>query len=251
MTQTSVAAHDIEQLLSSLHFQDRTIVIQTPRYLELLIYYLRETGKHDIGELTRIDLFEYFIYKKLETEDRNLNTQKRDLIKRVLEKLALVMEIYQINQISKDELMTFFDDLKSDLKISFLQQVSLEVFYDKTVIKDNTTTIEFDNTEFQEYLAAKELHRLGHTLQTVFDLSVDPELREMYPSWFNTLTYLIELDISLLKPILNFANAQEAGHIQDESYHKFLTKVNLHLLSPEDKREIFESVFSYYQTVLH
>ena len=89
-------------------------------------------------------------------EDKNLNTQKRDLIKRVLEKLALIMEIYQTNLLKKDELMSFFDDLQSDLKSSLLQQVPFEVFYDKTVLKDNIDTIEFDNTEFQEYLAAKE-----------------------------------------------------------------------------------------------
>ena len=166
----------------------------------------------------------------MEIEDKKLNTQKRNIIKRVLEKLALVMEIYQTNILKKDELMTFFDDLRSDLKASLLQQIPLEVFYDETVLKDNIDTIEFDNTEFQEYLAAKEIIRLGHPQQVIFDLSVDPELREIYPSWFNTLTFVIELDISLLKPILDFGSHKRRGWIQDEEYHRFLTRVNLHQL---------------------
>lgn len=251
LKQNSVTEEDIDKLVDSLHFKHRNLIIQTPRYLELLVDYIKEKGIEDISSLTRTDLFDFFIYKKLELEDKNLNTQKRDLIKRVLEKLALILEVYQTNILTKDELMTFFDDLKSDLKVSLLQQVPLEIFYDKTVLKDNGNTIEFDNTEFQEYLAAKEIKRLGHPLQTVFDLSVDPELREIYPSWSNTLTFLIELDITLLKPILDFTGHKKEGYVQDEGYHRLLTRVNLHQLHIEDRKTIFEQIFTYYQTILH
>ena len=251
LKQSSISEEDIDKLIDSLHFKHRNLIIQTPRYLELLVDYIKKKGIKDISSLTRTNLLEYFIYKKLELEDKNLNTQKRDLIKRVLEKLALILEIYQTNILTKDELMTFFDDLKSDLKVSLLQQIPLEVLYDKTVLKDNTNTIEFDNTEFQEYLAAKEIKRLGHPSQTVFDLSVDPELREIYPSWFNTLTFLIELDITLLKPILDFTNHKREGYVQDEGYHRFITRVNLYQLPKEDQKTIFEQTFNYYQTILH
>ncbi len=251
LKQKAISENDIDKLIDTLHFKHRNLIIQTPRYLELLVDYINENGVEKISSLTRVSLFEYFIYKKLELEDNKPNTQKRDLVKRVLEKLALIMEIYQTNILTKDELMTFFDDLKSDLKVSMLQQVPLEVFYDKSLLKDNIETLEFDNTEFQEYLAAKEITRLGHPLRTVFDLSVDSELREIYPSWFNTLTFLIELDISLLKPIIDFGSSKHPGHIQDENYHRFLTKVNVHSLPAEDKKIIFEQIFVYYQTVLH
>ncbi|MBW2344368.1 MAG: hypothetical protein JRF53_10230 [Deltaproteobacteria bacterium] len=152
----SISQENIEKIFKTLSFRGRDLVIQTPRYLELLVSFIKDKGIENISGITKADLFEFFIYKKLEVEDKNLNTQKRDLIKRVLEKLALIMEIYQTNLLKKDELMSFFDDLQSDLKSSLLQQVPFEVFYDKTVLKDNIDTIEFDNTEFQEYLAAKE-----------------------------------------------------------------------------------------------
>lgn len=251
LSRAALSDNDIEKLVNSLQFRHRNLIIQTPRYLEMLLTYATEKGIKNIGDITRIDLFEYFIYQKLGIEDMLRDTQKRDLIKRVLEKLALIMEIYQTNLLTKDELMTFFDDLHSDLKLSFLQQVSLEIFFDKSLLKDNGDTIEFDNTEFQEYLAAKEITRLGQVKQTIFDLSIDPELREIFPSWFNTLTFLLELDITLLKPILDFGSRGKDRYIQDEEYHRFLTRANVNTLAEEEREIIFEQIFNYYQAVLH
>jgi len=246
-----ISQENIEKIFNALSFRGRDLVIQTPRYLKFLVSYIRDKGIENISEITKADLFEFFIYRKLEIEDRNLNTQKRDLIKRVLEKLALIMEIYQTNLLKKDELMTFFDDLQSDLKSSLLQQVPTEVFFDKTLLKDNIDTIEFDNTEFQEYLAAKEIIRLGKNIRTVYELSVDPEIREIYPSWFNTLGFVVDLDISILKPLLDFGRMSKKGITQDEEYHRFLTKVDIERLPTEEKKAIFEQVFTYYQFVLH
>lgn len=246
-----IPQEDIERIMSILSFRGRDLVIQTPRYLELLVSYIQDKGIKNVGEITKAELFEFFIYKKLEMEDKNLNTQKHDLIKRVLEKLALIMEIYQTNLLKKDELMSFFDDLKSDLKSSLLQQVPLETFYDKTVLKDNIDTIEFDNTEFQEYLAAKEILRLRKNNRTIFELSVDPEMREIYPSWFNTLGFVVDLDISILKPLLDFGQNRGERITEDEEYHRFLTKVDTEHLTAEERKAIFKQVFEYYQWVLH
>lgn len=247
----SISQEDIERIFNALSFRGRDLVIQTPRYLELLASYIKNKGIENISEITKAVLFEFFIYRKLEIEDENLNMQKRDLIKRVLEKLALIMETYQTNLLKKDELMSFFDDLQSDLKLSLLQQIPIEIFFDKTLLKDNIDTIEFDNTEFQEYLAAKEIIRLGKNIRTIFELSVDPEIREIYPSWFNTLGFVVDLDILILKPLLDFGRMSKEGMTQDEEYHRFLTKVDIERLPAEERKKIFEQVFTYYQSVLH
>jgi hypothetical protein len=141
----SISQENIEKIFNTLSFRGRNLVIQTPRYLEFLVHYIMDKGIENISEITKAKLFDFFIYRKLEIEDKNLNTQKRDLIKRVLEKLALIMETYQNNLLKKDELMSFFDDLQSDLKLSLLQQIPIEIFFDKTLLKDNIDTIEFDN----------------------------------------------------------------------------------------------------------
>ena len=146
--------------------------------------------------------------------------------------------------------MTFFDDVHSDLKTSLLRQVPLEIFFEKTLLKDNLETIEFDNTEFQEYLAAKEITRLGTNIRTIFELAVDPEIREIYPDWFNPLGFVVDMNISILKPLLDFGQQRKEGITQDEDYHRLLTRVHVERLPLAVRKQIFEQVFSYYQSVL-
>lgn len=249
LTENEITEVDANTIISTISFKNRKMVIQTPRYLELLLKFVQEKGIGDVAAITRSELFEYFIYKKLELEDNKLNTQKKHIIKRILESIALTMEIYQTNLLTKDDLMTCFDELKSDLKFAFMQ-FGIETLYDNTLLKDNIESIEFDNTEFQEYLAAKELVRLKKSAKDVFDLSVDPELRELLPSWFNTLTFAVDQDITLLKPLLDF-NQLEPNRVQNEEVHRFLTSTNVDKLPLDVRKEIFENIFSYYQEIMH
>ena len=212
---SGLTRNDIKRIIDFFNIETSSL-IQVPRYLEMVIDVIREKGIEYTSKLTKAELLELFIYKKLQIEEKRINIQKKEIIKRVLEKLALLMEIYQTNLLTKEELITFFDDVKSNLNISFLQQVPVEIFYRRSLLKDNTDTIEFENTEFQEYLAAKEILRLGRTEQVIFDIAVDQELKEIFPSWFNTLAFVIDLDISLLKPILHFG-ASGDSIVQDEN----------------------------------
>ena len=156
------------------------------------------------------------------------------------------MEIYQVNKISKNELMTFFDDIVSNISISFLNQVQIEDLFERSLIKEDKNSIEFENTEFQEYLAAKEIVRLGRSDQILFDLAIDVNLREIYPSWFNTLNFLVDLEPSLLKIILDFVKSQK-NNIQLEELHRLLSKIDFKSIDSETRREIFKQVFGYYQ----
>jgi hypothetical protein len=245
-----ILKEDIEKIIQILEFRHRNLIIQTPRYLEMMAAWIKDKGIDNLRKLKKTEIFEWFIYKKLDIEGRKLGFQKKEIIKRVLEKIALLMEMYQTNILKKDELITIFDDVKSNLNISFLQQVPIEFFYERTVLKDNIDTVEFENTEFQEYLAAKEILRLGRTDQIVFDLAIDQELQEIFPSWFNTLGFLVDLEISLLKLLLDFG-ASKSKIVQDEEYHRFLTKVDVHRLTVEERRKIFGNIFTYYQQILH
>lgn len=240
----------IDKLIDILSAGKSCPIITTPRYLELLSVFIEEKDCQQVYSVSRTELFEFFIYRQLEIEDKRLNTQKRELVKRVLEKLALIMEIYQVNSITKDQLMTFFDDLSSDLKLNLLNQVPLEVFYDKTLLKDNGDTLEFHNTEFQEYLAAKEIMRFGRKDQVLFDLCIDQELNEIYLSWFNTVSFLVDLDISLLKPLLDIGIATKRAKLVGDEYFRLLTITNVDKLSIKERETIFIRVFDYYQETL-
>lgn len=246
LKESNISEEDVEIVLRTFMQNFGSIsVIQTPRYLSLLVNYINERGIKEINKLTRCQLFEYFIYNKLTKEKEVIKRVDIDLIKRVLETLALVMEIYQTRKITKDELMTFFDETKNDLKINILSHITIDEFLEKSILKNNIDSIEFDNSEFQEYLAAKELSRFKKQQQSVFDLAVNTQIREVYPSWFNVLSYLIEINITLLDDILNFGMSGKKTII--EGYFKLITGVNTGLLNNSTKDKIFKDVFEYYQ----
>jgi len=246
LEKSKIPEEKIELIFKKLRFQNRQLIIQVPRYLTLLVGYIHSNPTIDISQINRGELFEYFIYKKLEKEDKVLDRQKINLIKRVLEKLALIMEIYQTNEISKDELMNFFDDTKSTLTLILLTQTTIETFYDKSLIKDNIQTVSFENPEFQEYLASKELIRLGRLEKVLYDIVVDKELQEIHPSWFNTLNFLLEQKPDLLDKILNFG-FKETKLVIDDEYSKLLFKLNYEKLNKETIRAIFKEVLTHYQ----
>ena len=59
----AISQENIEKIFSILSFRGRDIVIQTPRYLEFLVSYIRDKRIENISEITKTDLFEFFIYR--------------------------------------------------------------------------------------------------------------------------------------------------------------------------------------------
>jgi hypothetical protein len=250
-----LAAHhseaDVDDLLNRvMSFSHQMLVIQVPRYLSYLNDFLKAKGLKAAAQVSRNELFEYFIYSKLDLEEKKLNTDKREITKRVLEKLALTMEIYQSNVISKDELMTFFDDLQSDLKLAALSQISLEVFFDYSLLKNNIDTIEFENTEFQEYLAAKEITRFSDPGRAAFSFAVDPNVQEMYPTWFNALTFLVDMQPDLLEQLVEFSGMRGSEFkVVEEAFLTFLSRIDTRNVSLDMRRRLFEDSIAYHRRV--
>lgn len=236
---------NITRILKDFFRQSKQAIIQTPRYLSLLSSYLSENGITNFEDMNRLDLFEYFIYKKLEKESAVTMKNNIAIVKRTLEKLALIMEIHQSNKISIDEYMTILGEINDNLSVSLLNNFDIREFFDKSLLKNNIDSIEFENTEFQEYLAAKEINRFGKIEQTTFDLVVMQQIREIHPSWFNVLNYLVEMNVNLLKPILDFG--MKDNGIVDSSFFQLITNANAQLLSAENRVQIFENVINYYQ----
>ncbi len=250
LSSQGVTPDSIDSILTLLRNRDRDLIISVPRYLKLLPEYLKKHKISELNELNRTELFEYFIFNKLDIEEGRSQTKAKEIVKRVLEMLALTMEIYQTNVLSKEEFTTFLDEVSSGLS-QFWHAVPIKVFYENSLLKETNETIEFENTEFQEYLAAKHISRLNKPLQIAFDLVIDKEVEEIKPTWFSTLGFLSEIDQNFLKPLLDFGERNNHKLVIDERYFPLLTRFNVDQLTSEKKAEIFEFVFSYYQRVLH
>lgn len=242
---------DVDSFLDRvISFNHTELVLQTPRYLEYFVKYVKGKDLKSIVSISRNELFEELIYEGLKVEDKNIHAEKRFLVKRMLEKVALVMEIYQINIIKKDDLISILENIQSGITSLFASQVPTEIFFEKSLLLNNVDdeTVEFKNTEFQEYLAAKELHRFPDPQRAAFELSIDPVLREIKPTWFNTLSFFVDIDPSTLKPILDFFSLDQAGKVVPHELFDFISKINFfNEISVKVKKEVFISCFNYHQ----
>jgi guanylate kinase len=252
LVQSGNTQTDVDALLARImQFSHGQLVVQIPRYLFFLVKFIKDKTIGNVSQVSRNELFEYFIYSKLDIEDKKLNTDSKAVIKRILEKLALTMEIYQANTITKDELMTFFDDIDSDLKMTVLSHISLDVFFAKTILqesKQDLDSIEFENAEFQEYLAAKEISRFAEPHHVAFTFAVDENVEEILPSWFNTLTFLVDMIPEILEQLLEFSGLRSGKFkIADEGFLNFLSRVNPTYISPDFRKRIFMDVIQYHQ----
>lgn len=221
-------------------------ILQTPRYL----YYFCEMTKDmiiaEIIKLSRIELFNHFIYRKLDKErDIKIPHSQYDIIKRVLEKLALIMKIYQVSQISKDELMSIFDSLDSNFSQIIFRDDLLTILYDRSVLKDNLDSIEFENQMFLDFLAAKELLRFDKLDQRFFDLAMEPSLQEIFVNWFYVTPFLIEQNSALLKLFIAFVERHKEKVLREE-YFDILVSINSKTIDDSIKSDIFKVVFDYY-----
>lgn len=234
----------VSDVISKLRFPDRFPLVRVPRYLEMLPKFIEKQDSSQLDKITKSSLFDFFVDSSLSIEEEKLSVQNyKSIIRKVLEKMALIMEIYQTNEIKKDELMSFFDDTKSNLNINFLHQVPLEFFYGRSLLKENPGSIEFANTEFQEYLASCEVLNLGRVDQLVFDLMMVQDLREVHPSWLNTLSFLLENKISLLPKFIK-STVHTLGL---EDHLRLLPTVGVDELSYDDKEVIFKTVIENYK----
>lgn len=117
---SGVEDSNAKEIVDVVRVGGRYSIIQIPRYLEILLDISSKSGSSGLSKLATLskgELFDIFIDKKidLEVEKTENRDSQKELIKSVLGKLALIMEIYQTNSIKKEELMIFFDDIKSNL----------------------------------------------------------------------------------------------------------------------------------------
>jgi len=236
---------EIDTIIQDFKEPNWESIILIPRYLEKFVEFRKVRPKE---KPTRSSLYDFFINERLEIEDSKRGAQDKVIIRRILEKIALVMEIYQKNEISKDELLSIMEDVQSQMTGNFLDVGKLQILFEHSLWKDYGNTISYEDHTIQEYLASCELLRLGGQ-KHLYDFVVDPLLKEIHPSWFGTLGFCVDKDINfnLLESLIDFGQRDIDKVIESEEYHRFLTKVDVFRLSDGKKIRIFEKVFGQYQ----
>jgi len=220
--------------------------ISIPRYLYYFSELLKEGSLNEILNLSRAEMFDHFIYRKLDKELKEKTSQSQiDLLKRVLEKLALIMKINQVSIMSKDDLMTVFDHMDSNFSQIVFRDDLLQKLYDRSLIKDNIDSIEFENQEFLDYLSAKELARFEKVEQTFFDIAIEPHLNEVYTSWFYVLPFFFELKPFMIEVFLDYIERKKESALSSE-YFKALLNIEVTSIDNSLRSRIFDMVFNYY-----
>lgn len=223
-------------------------ILETPRYLEYFAEWYSENSLSRVT-LSRSDIFNYFVDQALDVEDKKVDKKISSLRRRTLEKLALVMEIAQINSITHDEMITFIEEYKSEAKLILLSNTEdLDAIYNHGLLKDDGEKIAFDNAELQEYLAASAINRMDSAQRAAFQLAVDKEQRSISPSWYSSLSFLLEMRPELLTDILELEkpapNSPERP--EDPDTHKLISGVSSEIIPSEERSLIFKHVLDYY-----
>lgn len=223
-------------------------LLRIPRYLTMFLEFEEQKGDcSNIGQL-----FNYFVSKSIATAINNrggegTNTENlKILIQRVLEKVAFIMEISRKDQISKDELYTIFDGIKGNMTQMLIANFDL-LFFENRILKDTNGILQFENTEIQEYLAAKELCRQDNIESVLYDIAVQKELKHIYPNWYNVIPHIsYEKDkISSFVNVIRLIVSYESS-LENESFDSLLRYVDSSLLSLQQKEDLFTVMFDHY-----
>lgn len=224
-------------------------LLSIPRYLTFLL-----KSENQRGAISNIgDLFEFIIDNSIEEALMVDNAIKKEnlkvIIKRILKKIAFIMEISRKDKISKDDLYTIIDELKGNMAHMLVAKFDL-FFFESRILKETNGILQFENSEIQEYLAAKELGRQENIESVLYDVAVQKELKHIYPNWYDViphLSYSKDRSDSFVN-VFKLITAYES-HLENETFESLLRYVNPSTLGDQQRADLFSILFEHYQRV--
>lgn len=108
----------------------------------------------------------------------------------------------------------------------------------------------FENTELQEYLAAKELCRQDNIESVLYDVAVQKDLKHIYPNWYDVIPHIsysndrIQTFINVFRLIVSYES-----NLDNESFENLLKYVDSSVLSLQQKEDLFSIIFEHYQRI--
>lgn len=223
-------------------------LLSIPRYLVFLLEREeKQGGCSNIGEL-----FEYIVIRSIQAAIKASGVENGNveiLMQRVLEKIAFVMEISRKDQIAKDELYSILDGIKGNMIQMLIANFNL-LFFENRILKETNGILQFENTEIQEYLAAKELCRQDNIESVLYDVAVQQKLRHIYPNWYDVIPHIsysddrIQTFINVFKLIVSYES-----NLDNKSFENLLKYVDSSVLSLQQKEDLFSIIFEHYQRI--
>lgn len=248
------SSDQISTFLTLLRQNKNLSLLQIPRYLEIFTLLIQKSvitlGNSE--DLNLPIIIDRFIYSKIDIEAQKgsgISNPQKAIIKSVLSKVALVMKMKDVLEISREEMVDLLSKLKGTLPSIVLNQPLIDVFFDRSLLKDNVNSVQFENTSFQEYLAANALKKLSETnAQALFDIVVDPVVRKLYPKWYETIGFLLSLEesenkLSTVEFLFGLLKQSKDADAIFSDELSLLLKVNPEILPIALRTEIFQ--FAY------
>lgn len=225
-------------------------LLSIPRYLMYLLENEEQRGSiSNVGELFEF-IVDSSIDEALKKYAKSVRTENfKALIKRVIEKIAFIMEISRKDKISKDDLYTIIDELKGNMAHMLVANFDL-LFFESRILKETNGILQFGNSEIQEYLAAKELGRQDNIESVLYDVAVQKELKHIYPNWYDViphLSYSKDRSDSFVN-VFKLITAYES-HLENETFESLLRYVNPSTLGSQQRTDLFSNLFEHYQRV--
>ena len=225
-------------------------LLSIPRYLMYLLENEEQRGSiSNVGELFEF-MVDSSIDETLKKYDKPIRKENfKALIKRVIEKIAFIMEISRKDKISKDDLYTIIDELKGNMAHMLVANFDL-LFFESRILKETNGILQFGNSEIQEYLAAKELGRQENIESVLYDVAVQKELKHIYPNWYDVIPHLSYSEgrsdsfVNVFKLITSYES-----HLENETFESLLRYVNPSTLGVQQRKELFSNLFEHYQSV--
>lgn len=225
-------------------------LLSIPRYLMYLLENEEQRGSiSNVGELFEF-IVDSSIDETLKKYDKPIRKENfKALIKRVIEKIAFIMEISRKDKISKDDLYTIIDELKGNMAHMLVANFDL-LFFESRILKETNGILQFENSEIQEYLAAKELGRQENIESVLYDVAVQKELKHIYPNWYDVIPHLSyskdrsDSFVNVFKLITSYES-----HLENETFESLLRYVNTSTLGDQQRADLFSILYEHYQRV--
>lgn len=225
-------------------------LLSIPRYLMYLLENEEQRGSiSNVGELFEF-IVDSSIDETLKKYDKPIRKENfKALIKRVIEKIAFIMEISRKDKISKDDLYTIIDELKGNMAHMLVANFDL-LFFESRILKETNGILQFENSEIQEYLAAKELGRQDNIESVLYDVAVQKELKHIYPNWYDVIPHLSysEGRSDSFVNVFKLITAYES-HLENETFESLLRYVNTSTLGDQQRADLFSILYEHYQRV--